>query len=305
MPKRVRSDINSAAESKSPKKKARNDISVLSANTCGFDSSKWAKLEKIADDKQIDMVVMQEGPRPGVADDIIDSSIWDLYSASEYPDKDQLTIEGKKASYTFSQGKNYLTAVRKSSKKERGLSITAGHYKPTRSPRVCKLILGDNAPPKRDASKRVPKRPVSDDKVRLLGLRAPQALQLTVPGCQSVALFNYHAPQGSGSSVGYSGMDAKSGHDLMSEYMKDDGSAEHMLVGDQNAEVAALKSHYHGYDVISAGRKDKLSHAVCSSGLHAEKIDLDGAGDEFNSKGSKGCSDHSAYAFKFCIPETK
>ena len=90
------------------------------------------------------------------------------------------------------------------------LRVQANPFLPTQSSSVRSYFFGEektNAQPTGETlqrkSVRAKRTKVSDDKVNQLGLRAPQVLEVTVPGRKSLTIYNYHAPQGSGSAKGF------------------------------------------------------------------------------------------------------
>ena len=71
-----------------PPTKKRNtnpgSISFLSANVCGFDAPKWANLKKMADDNDIDVIMLQEGAPKTTVDKIVGTD-WESFVTKEAP----------------------------------------------------------------------------------------------------------------------------------------------------------------------------------------------------------------------------
>jgi hypothetical protein len=134
-------------------------------------------------------------------------------------------------------------------------------------------------------------------------MRAPQILAVTIPGHESLTIFNYHAPQGGGSMPGFSGREASQGHAIVSRVIKDDTAPNKMIVGDQNADRNSFKALYDDQTIISVGRDDLLIHAAIDAGLNPEKIGLGDSGSAFKDKGQTGCSYHAPLCFKITLPE--
>jgi hypothetical protein len=284
-----------------PAKKAKRvpgEVRLLSANTCGFDEHKWRNLEKMAVDHDIDLIAIQEGtPKPKV--DQIISPEWESTVTSEAPT--DLKIGGLTAKPQVGMTRSNVVLVRRDSK----VGIMKRSYRPSQSLSVQKFILG-NPSTTTTRSGRTVKPRVNEDLVNYLGLRPPQPLELTLEGHQPVSIYNYHAPQGSGSGgPDFSGMDAQKGHEILSRVIKDDSTPYQMVVGDQNAAGNQMRRYYPQHTIITAGGGDPWSHAAVPPGLNPMQIDLGDDGNAFNNKGQPGCSDHQPYAFSFVLPEHK
>ena len=284
-----------------PAKKRRRDpgeVRLFSANTCGFDAQKWKNIEKMANDHDIDVITLQEGTSKAEVDGIIGED-WESIVTSEKPT--DLAIDGHRAVPSVGMARFNVALRRKSA----SMIVSERPYKPSESKGVKAYVTQGFQAPARAPGKRVVKQPERQTRIHNLGLRPPQALELTLPGHQPVSIYNYHAPQGGGSSQGFSGIDAKQGHEVLSRVVQDDATPHKIVVGDQNAHADNMRRFYPDQEVISAGGKDLLSHAAVSRGLKPKKIDLGTAGDAFNHKGQPGCSDHQPYAFSILLPEHK
>jgi hypothetical protein len=243
----------------------------------------------MADAMDIDVVLVQEGARDAAR---LAPAGWETYETDERPNPLEMNVDGRRAVPAVGFNRTYNTFVREGS----GVRCRPKPFRPTQSPTLMRKIRPSIQTA--DAGRRPRKQPINDERLNLLGLRPPQVMEITKQGgsAEAVVLYNYHAPQGSGSALGYSGMDAPRGHEVMGAVMFDEPKRK-VLGGDQNAHRSTMRALYPGMDIISAGQRDKLSHAAVSSELSPRQIDLGGEGDSFNNKGKPGCSDHSAYAF--------
>lgn len=269
-------------------------IRILSANTLGMTTGKMDKLVTMADDNEINLIVLQEGVS-NIHEYQPDG--WTAFVTHEAPTTEQLTVGQQKATPSTGTNRYYNTFVRDDS----GLTVTVLPYEPSSSQAFCDRVC---PPATTSRSGRVTQKPVDQAVLSMAGLRPPQVLQVSSDGHQSVTIYNFHAPQGGGSAKGFSGRDAPLGHEMLSYVLNADPTPNKMVIGDQNANLNSMRKLYPTFDVISAGSKDPLTHSASSKGLKAEPINLNGAGDAFNSKGTKDCSDHSAMAVNVTLPKT-
>jgi|PlaIllAssembly_1097288.scaffolds.fasta_scaffold45480_1 hypothetical protein len=302
--KKRKSGDGQAAKGNSAKRQKKgsddDEIGFLVANTCGLNAGKFGKLETMADDHDLNVILVQEGV-PSSSLDFVPTKKWHKIVTSETPDPTQMTFDGMKAVPAVGMSRFYNAFVRKGS----GIAVDELTFEPLKSKRLMEHIRGGPEISTTTSRGRVVVKPKDPAKVNLLGLRKPQVLKFCKPGRQPLVAYNYHAPQGSGSAKGYSGMDAPRGHEVMGRVIEDRGDPNTILAGDQNAHLQSMRTHYPGKTIISADGPDRLSHSAISKGLNAEPIDLEGAGVAFNNKGASDCSDHSAYAFAVYLPQDK
>jgi hypothetical protein len=298
--------------------KRDGEVRILSVNTCGFDSPKWKKLKAMADSHNIDVIVIQEGAEAKKVQEIIKNDDWEPIVSQERPAargiKRKIGDREREEKVAASVGRNlfYITLKRR---KTANLQLQEREYKPADCETVKKFVFGDSPeqsaptegpsgqPIKRSTRIRIP--PVlPGSNIVCLGERGPQFMKGTVPGHRSFNIFNFHAPQGSGSGgvQGQSGMDADKGHEILTRFVKE-RKAPSIVVGDQNVNGQAMRGFYPGMVVLSAGASEHLTHAAISRGLSPEQIDLGKEGKDFKNKGTPGCSDHGPLAFKFFPPK--
>jgi hypothetical protein len=159
-----------------------------------------------------------------------------------------------------------------------------------------------------DPGKRVKKPKVDLRETNKPGVRRRQKVKLTMPGhhavsFHAVSFYNYHAPQGGGSKLGCSGMDAQTGHEILDMVMAEDNTPYKMVIGDQNAHPGSMRNQYQTFDILSATvSPTELVHAAIPRGLNPQPMDLGQDGIDFNNKGQPGCSDHPPMAFKVTLP---
>ena len=305
--KRKRSEPQDSGLQHKKQRRDDNEVRCLSANTMGLDKAKLANLNALADQEQIDVLFLQE-VSGGSGQNLVDRRAWDVFETTERPSAAQLklSLDGREHTAKPSVGTSrfYLTMVRKDS----GITLFEEPYTPGTSKQVREYIHpaaaittggGNSGRPQRTST-----RPVDMSKLSQLGLRGPQVLTLSKPGTQSVKVFNFHAPQGSGSANGYSGMDAKSGHEVLSRVVADDSTPLKLVTGDQNAHPGEMAKHYPKMTRQSVGPTDPLIHTVATPGLKLQKIDLGDSGRAFKNKGAAGCSDHEPQAFSLTLPDS-
>jgi hypothetical protein len=354
MPKRKTSPNDTIANTSS--KKRTGKVSILSANTCGFNREKWDNLQGMADSQDIDIIFLQESLASKAEVEAIVGTDYEVIVTSEKPTAKE--IDGKPIPVATGMNRSYAALIKKSS----DITLTPKTFAPDTSESVKRYVRMSNdssnstpsacsssssassdnvtnaatrryfaqrtGPPINIISNNIgssssssstslndglngPRRSTRKSKPRLdqskvdsVGLRAPQVLQMVVPGRQPVDIYNYHAPQGGGTGNGmFSGMQAKMGHEIVRREMQDNPTTLKMVIGDQNAQKSAMRNLYPTQDIISAGGGDLLTHAAVPRGLQAERIDLGEAGAAFNNKGQKGCSDHSPVALIVNVPK--
>jgi hypothetical protein len=284
-----------------PPTKKRNtnpgSISFLSANVCGFDAPKWANLKQMAEDNDIDVIVIQEGAPKKTVDSIVGTD-WESFVTKEAPYAKQ--IAGTNVPSSVGRCSFNVTLKKKDAKH---FTLKPRTYAPETSKSVKEKLLPKIQ--KQDPTKRVRKSPINLDETNKLGVRCPQKIELTMPGHQAVSLYNYHAPQGSGSKLGYSGIDASTGHEIMNMIIEDDNTPYKMVIGDQNAHPSSMRQEYPHFDIISATTSPtELVHSAMTRGLNPTPIDLGQNGIDFNHKGQSGCSDHPPMAFIVKLPNS-
>jgi hypothetical protein len=295
-----RKNPGAAPSGEPPTKKRKTDpgsISFLSANVCGFDALKWANLKRMADDNEIDVIMIQEGAPKKLVDSIVGED-WVSFVTKEAPYARQ--IAGTSVPSSVGRGSFNVTLKKKDADH---FSLTPRTYAPEKSRSVMAKLLPK--PEKQDPNKRVRKPKINLNETNKLGVRCPQKVELTVPGHQAVSLYNYHAPQGSGSKLGYSGMDASTGHEVLNMIIDDDNTPYKMVIGDQNAHPSSMRLEYPHFDIISAtASPTELVHSAMTKGLNPTPIDLGQNGIDFNHKGMAGCSDHPPMAFTVKLPNS-
>jgi hypothetical protein len=291
---------NSDSTGEPPTKKRKvtpGEITFLSANVCGFDAAKWANIQKMADDNEIDVIMIQEGAPKKTVDNIVGDD-WESFVTKEAPYATKIgstSVPGSVGRCSFN--------VTLKKKKAKHFTLTPRAYSPETSKTVKARLLPEAA--KQDSTKRARKPTIDLNQTNKLGVRCPQKVELTVPGYQAVSLYNYHAPQGSGSAVGYSGMDAPTGHEVLNMIMEDDPTPYKMVIGDQNAHPNSMRAVYPHFDVLSAtAAPTELVHSAMTKGLNPTPIDLGQIGLDFNHKGQSGCSDHPPMAFFVKLPNS-
>jgi len=296
------SDEGSSSESDDDvPQRAPGEVRVLSANTCGLNPSKMKKLKTMVENHDLDVLMIQEGCSAQELAKIAPAKEWKTQIVTSEACRAPTIAIGDKT-YTpvqgVSSGRTYIAAVRKGS----AVDCTKLDYNPEHSESVKKALGGAQATTSRG---RTTTAPINDAVLKSLGQRPPQLCVLKLPGYEPVDFYNNHAPQGGGSEKGYSGMDAKPGHQLLKMVIDGRPSTNTVVSGDQNAHRASMKKHYPDSDIISAGKSDPVSHAACTPGLKAKTIDLGGEGNSFNKKGDPACSDHAAFAFSIQLPKEK
>jgi hypothetical protein len=291
---------NSDATGEPPTKKRKTtpgEISFLSANVCGFDAAKWANIEKMAFDNEIDVIMIQEGAPKKTVDAIVGSD-WESFVSKEAPYATKIgstNVPGSVGRCSFN--------VTLKKKKAKHFTLTPLPCAAGTSKTVMAKLLPEEV--KQDPTKRARKAPVNLSQTNKLGVRCPQKVELTVPGYQAVSLYNYHAPQGSGSKLGYSGIDASIGHEVLNMVMEDDPTPYKMVIGDQNAHPSSMRAEYPSFDIVSATvSPTELVHSAMTKGLNPTPIDLGQIGLDFNHKGQSGCSDHPPMAFTVQLPNS-
>ncbi len=284
-----------------PTKKVRTtpgEISVLTSNACGLDRPTWENIEKMANDNDIDIIAIQEGASKAAVDDLVGSE-WESFVQQEKPFAKE--IAGTKV--MASVGRATFNVVLKRATAS-DITIQGSEYKPETSSALKSYLIPE---PKQEPGKRVRKPVINKDQVNKLGVRGPQKVELTMSGHQSLSIYNNHAPQGSGSAQGYSGMDASTGHEMLKFVLREDTTPFQMVIGDQNAHPMSMQRDYKGFnfDILSATTSPtELCHAAIPRGLNPTPIDLGQDGINFNRKGQIGCSDHPPMAFKFTLPNS-
>jgi hypothetical protein len=284
-----------------PPTKKRNtnpgSISFLSANVCGFDAPKWANLRKMAVDNDIDVIMLQEGAPKTTVDKIVGTD-WESFVTKEAPYAKKIGDP----SVPSSVGRCSFNVTLKK-KGATHFTLKPLQYSPETSKSVKEHLLPRAE--KQDPNKRIKKPTIDLDKTNKLGVRCPQKVELTMPGYQAVSLYNYHAPQGSGSKLGYSGIDASTGHEILNMIIEDDPTPYKMVIGDQNAHPNSMRVEYPHFDIISAtSSPTELVHSAMTKGLNPTAISLGQNGIDFNHKGQPGCSDHPLMAFTVKLPNS-
>jgi hypothetical protein len=241
--------------------------------------------------------MIQEGAPKKTVDSIVGTD-WESFVTKEAPFATQ--IGGKSVPGSVGRCSFNVTLKKKKSKH---FTLTPRTYAPETSSTVKARLIPEAA--NQDPNKRARKATIDLNQTNKLGVRCPQKVELTVPGHQAVSLYNYHAPQGSGSKVGYSGIDASTGHEILSMVLDDDPTPYKMVIGDQNAYPSSMRKEYPHFDIISAtASPTELVHSAMTKGLNPTPIDLGQNGLDFNHKGQSGCSDHPPMAFKVKLPST-
>ena len=256
----------------------------------------------MADDHDIDIIALQEGASKATVDSIVGSE-WKSIITQECPFATQI---GNQPVTPMLGQKRFNVLLKKVSATD--IDLVERPIAPTiqSSQKFKDKYLGT---PVATRSGRTAKAAVDSSKLNQLGMRSPQLAQLNVAGCMSASLYNNHAPQGSGSAVGYSGMEAPIGHEVLGMVIDDDPTPYKAVIGDQNAHPGSMRKHYpskktgSGYEILSATNSaTELVHAAIPSGLKPQPIDLGQEGRDFNNKGQPGCSDHPPMAFTMTLP---
>jgi hypothetical protein len=282
------------------RKTNRGEVAIMTANVCGLDAKKWANLEKMALAHDIDIIAMQEGANKKQVNSIVGND-WEPIVTQESAFCTKVGAE--KVIPMLGQKRFNVVLKRKSATdidlQERSICTTVENSQKFKDEYIGKTVA--------EPGKRIRKPKIDSSKLNQLGMRSPQLVELNVSGCVPASLYNFHAPQGSGSAVGYSGMEARIGHDVLAMVIEEDNTPYKAVIGDQNAHPQSMRKHYPSsqFDILSATTSaTELVHAAIPLGLHAQPIDLGQDGIDFNNKGQPGCSDHPPQAFIITLPTT-
>jgi hypothetical protein len=111
-------------------------VRILSVNTFGFDDQKWAKLEEMADDHGIDLVLIQESTNAAAVEEAIQDSIgWEPRTKQEGPWAK--TFDKKPITPQLTQARFYTLVQRT----ETGITVEARLIPPMdQCPGVCRLL---------------------------------------------------------------------------------------------------------------------------------------------------------------------
>jgi hypothetical protein len=282
-----------------PLKKQRTnpgEIAFLSSNVCGLDQLKWNNIKKMADDCDIDIIAIQEGAAKKQVDLLVGSE-WESIVTQEAPFATK--IGSVKVPQSVSKNRFNVLLKRKTAT---DIKLQERAYTLETSQSIKDKFLGKVV---QIPGKRPIKPKVDLSELNKLGVRRPQKIELTMPGHHAVSLYNFHAPQGSGSKVGYSGMDAHTGHEILDIVMAEDNAPYKMVIGDQNAHPGSMRNQYQNFDILSATPSPtELVHAAIPRAFNPQLIDLGQDGIDFNNKGQPGCSDHTPMAFTVTLPSS-
>ena len=282
-----------------PLKKPRTnpgEVAILSSNVFGLDQATWDNIEKMADAHDIDIIAIQEGAPEAKVKALVGSD-WTFIVTQEAPFAKRI---GNKKVPPSAEKKNFNVLLKRKSATD--ITLQERDYTIETSQKFKDIFIGT---PAQATSGRVRKPKVDLDEFNKLGVRRPQKFELTMPGHHAVAVYNYHAPQGGGSELGYSGRDAKTGHEILDIEMAEENAPYKMVIGDQNAHPGSMRKHYQNFDILSAtSSPTELIHAAIPRGFNAQPIDLGQDGIDFNHKGKTGCSDHPPMAFKVTLPNS-
>jgi hypothetical protein len=282
-----------------PLKKQRTnpgEIAFLSSNVCGLDQLKWNTIKKMADDCDIDIIAIQEGAAKKQVDLLVGSE-WESIVTQEAPFATK--IGSVKVPQSVSKNRFNVLLKRKTAT---DIKLQERAYTLETSQSIKDKFLGKVV---QIPGKRPIKPKVDLSELNKLGVRRPQKIELTMPGHHAVSLYNFHAPQGSGSKVGYSGMDAHTGHEILDIVMAEDNAPYKMVIGDQNAHPGSMRNQYQNFDILSATPSPtELVHAAIPRAFNPQLIDLGQDGIDFNNKGQPGCSDHTPMAFTVTLPSS-
>jgi len=297
--KRKRPATGKPTASQPPKKKQRTnpgEVAILSSNVCGLDQAKWNNIKKMADAHDIDIIAIQEGAPKKRVDDLVGSD-WESIVTQEAPFAVRIGNETVPPSVGV---KRFNVLLKRTSATD--IDLVQRPYTLETSQKFKDKFIGKAV---QDPGKRVRKPPVNLSELNKLGVRRPQKVELTMPGHNPLSFYNYHAPQGSGSAQGYSGMDAPKGHEILTMVIDEDNTPYKMVIGDQNAHPGSMRKHYPTFDILSATTSPtELVHAAIPRGLNPQPIDLGQDGIDFNNKGQAGCSDHPPMAFTVTLPSS-
>jgi len=251
----------------------------------------------MADAHDIDIIAIQEGASKKQVDSLVGPE-WQSIVTQEAPFARRIGDQ----TVPPSVGVRRFNVLLKR-KSATGIGLAECPYTLETSQKIKDEFIGT---PVQEPGKRTRKPRVDLSKLNKLGVRRPQKVELTMPGRDAVSIYNYHAPQGSGSALGYSGMDAPIGHEILPLAMEDDTTPYQMLIGDQNAHSRSMRKDYPAFDILSATTSPtELVHAAIPRGLNPQPIDLGQDAIDFNSKGQPGCSDHPPMAFTVTLPDSE
>ncbi|MBV8279427.1 MAG: hypothetical protein JO170_29765 [Verrucomicrobia bacterium] len=250
----------------------------------------------MADAHEIDIIAIQEGASKKQVDSLVGSD-WESIVTQEAPFASRLGNETVPPSVGV---RRFNVLLKRKSATD--INLVQRPYTLETSQKFKDKFIGT---PVQEPGKRVRKPRVDLSELNKLGVRRPQNVELTLPGHDAVSFYNYHAPQGSGSAQGYSGMDASKGHEILGMVIDEDPTPYQMVIGDQNAHPSSMRKHYPSFDILSATTfPTELVHAAIPRGLNPQPIDLGQDGIEFNNKGQPGCSDHPPMAFTVTLPSS-
>jgi hypothetical protein len=288
-----------SAAAQPPQKRQKTgpgEVAILSSNVCGLDQAKWDNIKKMADAHDIDVIAIQEGASKKQVDGLVGPE-WQSIVTQEAPFASRIGNETVPPSVGV---RRFNVLLKRTSATD--ISLVECPYTLETSEKFKDKFIGT---PVQDPGKRVRKPRINLSELNKLGVRRPQKVELTMPGRDAVSIYNYHAPQGSGSAQGYSGMDAPMGHEILPLVIDEDITPYQMVIGDQNAHSRSMRKHYPTFGILSATTSPtELVHAAIPRGLNPQPIDLGQDAIDFNSKGQPGCSDHPPMAFTVTLPDS-
>ena len=298
--KRKQPTTGKSTAAQPPKKKRRTnagEVAILTSNVCGLNEAKWNNIKKMADAHDLDIIAIQEGAPKKQVDSLVGPD-WESIVTQEAPFATRIGNETVPSSVGI---KRFNVLLKRADATD--IDLVERAYTLETSQKFKDEFIGT---PVEEPGKRVRKPKVDLSKLNKLGVRRPQNIELTMPGHMAVSFYNYHAPQGSGSAQGYSGMDAPIGHEILSMVIDEDNTPYKMVIGDQNAYPDSMENRYpKPFKILSATTSPtELVHAAIPRGLNPQPIDLGQDGIDFNNKGQPGCSDHPPQAFKVTLPSS-